>query len=284
MVSYPTYSYNQGVMPVQAVEAAQPQVGGNPLPMTMNQPGIQAYQAPATTSLATPVYGPALTSGPSYEMMMPTGNPGCATCAGGAGVSYGGVGASGSVGYSGVGARRAARKGPYSFMGCLKTDAVVPPPIGSAVVSIFEMQRVAAMSEFFVIYIEDWLDDTAVLNDTGIRHLNGIARRFNDSGAPVKIEPYGKDEIDAPRKAAIMDLLIKAGHPQFTVTNRVVGGNTRAEGLRERYMEAVYFRGLAQMFSGGFGGGGFGGGGFGGGGFGGGGFGGGGGGFGGGFR
>src|SRR5207245_8945395 len=110
-----------------------------------------------------------------------------------------------------------------------------------------------ALGEYFVVYREDWLNGTTTLNESGERHLDGIIRRLGMTGAPVKVEPTGIAELDAVRRAALTDVLIHAGLPAPEASARVVIGGTRAEGLRNASIEALYSRG-ATIYSGGAGG------------------------------
>lgn len=113
---------------------------------------------------------------------------------------------------------------------CCKAPAVILPPLGTYTRNAFELQRQNALAEYFTVYGEDFLLGTATLNDTGLRHLDGIVRRMNDVGAPIKIEPSGS-ALDDKRKQAVINTLLKAGVDPSVVT-RVVIGRTRAEGLR----------------------------------------------------
>jgi hypothetical protein len=142
---------------------------------------------------------------------------------------------------------------------CCKAPATVPPPLGANVRTANDVMRSNALGEYFVVYREDWLANTANLNESGERHLGGIIRRLGMAGAPVKVEPSGIPALDALRRAAVSDMLIQAGVPPQDAIARVVVGGTRAEGLRDASIEALYFRG-ATIYSGGmYGGGGYGG-------------------------
>ena len=109
-----------------------------------------------------------------------------------------------------------------------RAPAHIPPPNGTYTRQAFETQRQNALAEYFVVYREDFLYDEAELNETGLRHLDGIVRRMNQIGAPIKMEPTGKADLDELRRTKVADYIVKqAGDP-----NRVVFGTTRAEGLR----------------------------------------------------
>jgi len=162
---------------------------------------------------------------------------------------------------------KGCKHGPTSFWVCSRTPATVPPPLGSSVRSVFDMQRDNALAEYFVIYREDWLDAKSELNATGTRHVDGVIRRIGMIGAPVKVEPTGNADLDRKRMTEIIGKLVQAGIPAAEAGGRVVLGTTRAEGLRNGDIERINSAstGLgAGGFGGGFGGGGFGGGGFGG--------------------
>lgn len=99
----------------------------------------------------------------------------------------------------------------------------------------FETQRQNALAEYFVLYREDFLYDEVELNETGLRHLDWIVRRMNQIGAPIKIEPTGKAELDELRRLKVIDSIVKlAGDP-----NRVQSGTTRAEGLRSEDITTI---------------------------------------------
>jgi hypothetical protein len=132
--------------------------------------------------------------------------------------------------------------GPYGFRDCARKPAVLVPPLGFSSRMAFDTQRLNALAEYFVVYREDWLKDSAVLNESGERHLGGIARRMCMTTAPAKVEPSGNPELDARRLAALSDALIRAGVPQEEAGGRVVIGGTRAEGLRGNEIETVYYR------------------------------------------
>lgn len=164
---------------------------------------------------------------------------------------------------------------------CCKSSATVPPPLGASVRTWFNTQTEVALAEYFVLYREDFLKGDVRLNETGLRHLGGIVRRFSFSPAPVRVEPTGDPSLDRLRRQTVIDAMLCAGVNAQAAIDRVQIGGTRAEGLR--YDDIDNIGQSTDRNSRGYGGGGFGGG-YGGGGFGGG-FGGGlGGGFGGGYR
>jgi len=185
---------------------------------------------------------------------------------------------------------RGGKGGSCDCFACAKAPATVLLPLGTAVRSATDLQRMNALAEYFVVYREDWLENAPTLNPTGVRHLSGIVRRLGMVPAPIRVEPSGIADLDDRRRLAITGWLLEAGVSTAEAAGRVVIGGTRAEGLRYTDIERVYGRevsgggggggggggfGGGNGFGGGtFGGGGFGGGGFGGGGFGGGGFGG----------
>ncbi|MFO0806873.1 MAG: hypothetical protein U0791_27525 [Gemmataceae bacterium] len=156
------------------------------------------------------------------------------------------------------------KHGPTSFWTCMQTPATVPPPLGSSVRSVFDMQRDNALAEYFVIYREDWHDARTDLNDTGARHMDGVIRRYGMIGAPVKVEPTGNADLDQKRVTAVIGKLAASGIPAQEAASRVVLGTSRAEGLRYEDIENVgrNTRGFGGGAGGGFGGafGGFGGG------------------------
>jgi len=137
---------------------------------------------------------------------------------------------------------------------CFRTPATVPPPLGANVRTANDTMRSNALGEYFVVYREDWLFSTTNLNESGERHLDGIIRRLSMTASPVKVEPTGNVELDTLRKVVLTEALTKAGVPPQEATARVVIGGTRAEGLRNGSIEALYGRG-ATIYSSGSGGG-----------------------------
>jgi hypothetical protein len=125
---------------------------------------------------------------------------------------------------------------------CFCTPATVPPPLGANVRSVFEMQKLNALGEYFVLFREDWLAGTSTLNSTGERHFDGIVRRLGMTGAPVRVEPTGNPELDTVRRLAVVEALVRNGIPEPEAQARVVIGGTRAEGLRYSDIETVYMR------------------------------------------
>lgn len=139
---------------------------------------------------------------------------------------------------------RGGKHGPTSIFRCLCTPATVPPPLGANMRNAFDMQRANALTEYFVLYREDWLNGSNALNTTGARHLDGIVRRFGMIPAAVRVEPTGVPALDEGRRAAVAELLVQAGVPAEEAVNRVVIGASRAEGLRYTDIEGVYGRSI----------------------------------------
>jgi len=137
---------------------------------------------------------------------------------------------------------------------CVCAPATVPPPVGSAVRGAFATQRANAFEEYCVIYREDFDQDADTLNPTGERHISGIARRFAQTHAPVKIEPTGDAALDQKRTAAVISALTKAGVPVEAAASRVQGGTSRAEGMQATDIEPTYIRyGIGSSGIGGYG-------------------------------
>ncbi len=125
---------------------------------------------------------------------------------------------------------------------CVCAPATVPPPVGSTVRSAFGTQRANALDEYCVVYQEDFDQGTDTLNPTGERHISGIARRFDQTRAPVKIEPTGDPALDQRRASTVTSALVKSGIPVEVVANRVQGGISRAEGMPPSDIEPTYVR------------------------------------------
>ena len=143
--------------------------------------------------------------------------------------------ASCATGHCGKGSH--CKHGQTSFWVCARTPATIVPPLGSSVRGVFDMQRENALGEYFVVYREDWLDAKFILNDSGIRHVDGITRRLGLIGAPVKVEPTGIAELDSRRVLAIVEKLVQSGVSPQEAGSRVILGTTRAEGLRYQDIE-----------------------------------------------
>lgn len=137
---------------------------------------------------------------------------------------------------------------------CICAPATVSPPVGSAVRGAFATQRANALEDYCVIYREDFDQDSDTLNPTGERHISGIARRFAQTNAPVKIEPTGDAALDQRRTAAVISALTKAGVPVEAAASRVQGGTSRAEGMPATDIEPTYIRyGIGNSGIGGYG-------------------------------
>lgn len=146
----------------------------------------------------------------------------------------------------------------YGNIRTCKIPATIPLENGAVVRSVFERQKQLALAEYFVVYREDFLTGTSVLNATGLRHVQGIYKRLDMISDSVRVEPTGHEKLDQNRREAVIKALIQLGAPS-EVSMRVGSGTTRAEGLRYEDIPAV---GSANPLTG-SGGGGSGGGGFG---------------------
>jgi len=93
-----------------------------------------------------------------------------------------------------------------------------------------------------VIFREDFDMDADTLNPTGERHVSGIARRFDQIHAPVKIEPTANPALDRRRTAVVISALVKCGIPVEAAAHRVQCGSSRAEGMPATDIEPTYFR------------------------------------------
>ncbi|MCE9567539.1 MAG: hypothetical protein K8U57_36530 [Planctomycetes bacterium] len=125
---------------------------------------------------------------------------------------------------------------------CVCARATVPPPVGASVRAAFGTQRANALEEYCVIFREDFDMDADTLNPTGERHISGIARRFDQTHAAVKIEPTGNAALDRRRAAVVVSALVKAGIPVEAAANRVQGGTSRAEGMSAPDIEPTNVR------------------------------------------
>lgn len=155
----------------------------------------------------------------------------------------------------------------YTKSGNLRTCKIPPTGAvanGAVVRSIFERQKQLAMAEYFVVYREDFLTNSATINDTGLRHVSGIYKRLDTINDSILVEPTGNAKLDEQRRDAVIRALIELGAPSG-VSGRIAAGTTRAEGLRYEDVPSVGRRnplsggGFGLNGSGGFSGGGGGG-------------------------
>ncbi len=119
----------------------------------------------------------------------------------------------------------------YGNIRTCKIPATIPLENGAVVRSIFERQKQLALAEYFVVYREDFLTGTSVLNATGLRHVEGIYKRLSMIPDNVRVEPTGNAKLDQNRREAVIKALIQLGAPS-EISMRVGSGTTRAEGLR----------------------------------------------------
>jgi hypothetical protein len=136
---------------------------------------------------------------------------------------------------------------------CACAPATIPPPIGASVRTAFGTQRANALDEYCIIYREDFDQDTDTLNPTGERHIGGIARRLDQTRAPVKIEPTGNPVLDHRRTSTVIAALVKAGIPVEVAANRVQGGTSRAEGMASPDIEPTNVRSSLASYGYGYG-------------------------------
>ena len=207
--------YVTGVVPVEKLPsaAAIPQVPSAPVrpsPVRTDVPAAPAHLPPLAEVPALP------------EVVAGDSSASCAT------------------GHCGKGSH--CKHGQTSAWVCARTPATIVPPLGSSVRGVFDMQRENALGEYFVVYREDWLDAKFILNDSGIRHVDGITRRLGLIGAPVKVEPTGIAELDSRRVLAIVEKLVQSGVSPQEAGSRVILGTTRAEGLRAHDIENLIGR------------------------------------------
>ncbi|VTT99719.1 unnamed protein product [Gemmataceae bacterium] len=125
---------------------------------------------------------------------------------------------------------------------CVCVPATVPPPVGASVRAAFATQRANALDDSTVIYCEDFDAGTDRLNPTGERHVAGIARRFDQTRGPVKVEPTGDPALDLRRTSTVISALTKAGVPVQVAASRVQGGVSRAEGMPATDIEPAFVR------------------------------------------
>ena len=140
-----------------------------------------------------------------------------------------------------AGKKHAHEKCETTKYGNVRTCKIPPSSAvahGAVVRSIFERQRQLALAEYFVVYREDFSTNAAELNETGLRHIAGIAKRLDAIDDSVNVEPTGLAKLDEARRDAVIQALIQAG-ASTGVSGRVGTGTTRAEGLRYEDVPAV---------------------------------------------
>lgn len=132
----------------------------------------------------------------------------------------------------------------------------LPAPNGSYM-SAWQLQhKIKADADDFVIYQNEWVDNTTVLGPFGQKHIEKIVQGLPQAKFPVVIEPNWEDpSVNPPRLNKIIQLLAMRGVPD--APQRVVMGWSQAEGLYGDEAERIYFnmhRNQIRQFGYGFGG------------------------------
>jgi hypothetical protein len=173
-----------------------------------------------------------------------------------------------------------------SINGCAKDQNCLvpepPAPLGTISDPIWQRQEANAEASDFVVHENEFVGNSAHLNDLGETHVKQIAARVTDTPFPVLVEPssmtrregtkygfavHGDSELDMLRREVVVRSLMSMGIED--AEQRVVVSPALTPGFQGFEAERAYNRGFSGRNSlrsgfGGFGGfgGGFGGGGF----------------------
>lgn len=167
--------------------------------------------------------------------------------------------------YFSLGASTACRAPTEEFLPSaapLTPRGAIPQPLGTHVQGWTGSQTAAADADHFVIYLNEWIDDTDGLGPFGRRHWESLLRRVESSSASIVVETSDDAELDEQRRAALIALLAERGVDDGE--SRVQVGRGAAEGLHgveaARLERGYYFSGARGGGGGAAGGGGMGGG------------------------
>ncbi len=105
----------------------------------------------------------------------------------------------------------------------------IPQPNGTYDCQWIHQEMARAEQEKFVIYQYEWTADGAKLTPSGQEHVGEIAKAIACVPYPVVIEPVADDQLNAWRKAAVLDAL--ACHQVRISPDRVLLQHSVAEGL-----------------------------------------------------
>jgi hypothetical protein len=105
----------------------------------------------------------------------------------------------------------------------------IPPPAGTYSCQWQTEQIDRAQQDFFVIHQTEWYLGGKQLGPDGRKHVSQIAKRLGEASSPVIVAASDDDKLNAARKKAIVDSLLKLGVPD--ADSRVVSGDSQAEGM-----------------------------------------------------
>jgi len=147
--------------------------------------------------------------------------------------------------------------------GCVWEQLRSPPydrpfPLGQVTDSHWETQQTNAEASDFVFYDHEFEGSTTRLTPAGKKHLLEVALRLDHVPFPVVVEQTVDNKnpkLDAARRQAIVELLVKLGIEQQYVDPRVVVAPAIAPGLSAIEGEAAYYSTIQGASEFGYGGG-----------------------------
>jgi hypothetical protein len=146
------------------------------------------------------------------------------------------------------GPREARRGPPYDR----------PFPLGQVTDAHWETQQTNAEASDFIFYDHEFVGETAKLNPAAKEHLLSVALRLPHVPFPLVVEQSvdnKKPQLDAERRQAIVDMLVKLGYEPVDIDPRVVVAPAIAPGLTAIETESAYRSTIGGDY-GGYGGGG----------------------------
>jgi hypothetical protein len=105
----------------------------------------------------------------------------------------------------------------------------IPQPSGTYTCQWQAAQAGRAELDDFVVYVNEWLEKSAVLAPCGKAHVDVMAHRLETMPVQVVIQSSPDPELDQARRATVIELLASKGIPD--VENVVTIGCPEAEGL-----------------------------------------------------
>ena len=126
-----------------------------------------------------------------------------------------------------------AMSGCQSDRGCRScndiTPGAIPLPNGTYACQWIDAHAARAAQDDFVVYQYEWSAEETKLTQFGQRHVAAIAERLATEPYPVVIESSSDENLDATRRAAMLEAL--AGHGVPIDADRVIIAHPEAEGL-----------------------------------------------------
>ena len=116
--------------------------------------------------------------------------------------------------------------------------AIPQAPLGGAMHGILQAQVEAAAQDHFVFYELEWMKNTAKLGPAGRRHLARVMLDLAHTHYPLVIETHPDAALNLARRTALVNLLAQGGVPRSD--ERVVLGESQAEGLYGEEAVPIY--------------------------------------------